>query len=76
MRRRQFIAWLGGVLGAGMSLAEPVMTDRRVRVLFAVSLVCLAMPAQAQIAPIDDPVKALVGRLDLEKYKAVIKGLT
>ena len=76
MRRRQFIAWLGDVLGAGMSLAEPVMTDRRVRVLFAVSLLCLAIPAQAQIAPIDDPVKALVGRLDLEKYKAVIKGLT
>ena len=24
----------------------------------------------------DDPVKALVGRLDLEKYKATIKGLT
>jgi hypothetical protein len=32
--------------------------------------------AQAQIAPPDDPMKVLVGRLDLEKYKATIKGLT
>jgi hypothetical protein len=31
--------------------------------------------AQAQIAAADDPIKALVGRLDLEKYKATIKGL-
>ena len=35
-----------------------------------------ATVAQAQTAPVDDPVKALVGRLDLEKYKTVIKGLT
>jgi Peptidase family M28 len=32
--------------------------------------------AQAQSAPIDAPRKVLVGRLDLEKYKAAIKGLT
>jgi len=51
------------------------MTDRRIRTLFAISLSCLALPAQAQIAPVDDPVKALVGRLDLEKYKAIIKDL-
>src|SRR5271165_2037692 len=31
--------------------------------------------AQPSIAA-DDPVKTLVGRLDLEKYKATIKGLT
>jgi Peptidase family M28 len=31
--------------------------------------------AQPSIAA-DDPIKALVGRLDLEKYKATIKGLT
>src|ERR1700694_3125757 len=31
---------------------------------------------QAQSEPIDDTVKALVERLDLEKYKATIKGLT
>jgi len=32
--------------------------------------------AQAQPAAGADPVKALVGRLDLEKYKATVKGLT
>ena len=32
--------------------------------------------ASAQAAPADDPVRTLVGRLDLEKYKATIKGLT
>src|SRR5437763_12505021 len=32
--------------------------------------------AAAQQAETDDPVKTLVGRLDLEKYKATIKGLT
>ncbi len=32
--------------------------------------------AAAQAAPADDPVHTLVGRLDLEKYKATIKGLT
>jgi hypothetical protein len=52
------------------------MIDRGVRTLFAISLLCTAIPAQAQTALIDDPVKALVGRLDLETYKAVIKGLT
>jgi Peptidase family M28 len=33
-------------------------------------------PAPAQGEPADDPVKTLVARLDLEKYKATIKGLT
>src|ERR1044071_1907490 len=32
--------------------------------------------AQPQVQPADDPVQALVSRLDLEKYKATIKGLT
>ena len=32
--------------------------------------------AAAQAAPADDPVRSLVGRLDLEKFKATIKGLT
>jgi len=36
-----------------------------------------AAPARpVQLSPPDDTVKALVGRLDLEKYKATIKGLT
>ena len=32
--------------------------------------------SQSAPPPVDDPVKNLVGRLDLEKYKATIKGLT
>jgi len=32
--------------------------------------------AAAQPAPADDPIRLLVGRLDLERYKATIKGLT
>src|SRR5215467_7751808 len=32
--------------------------------------------AQSQAPVPDDPIKTLVGRLDLEKYKATIKGLT
>ena len=43
---------------------------------FAISLMCSVIPVQAQTALVDDPVKALVGRLDLEKFKAVVKGLT
>jgi Peptidase family M28 len=35
-----------------------------------------AAPAQAQAAPVNDPIKTMVERLDLEKYKATIKGLT
>jgi hypothetical protein len=35
-----------------------------------------AGPAAQQPAPADDPVKTLVERLDLERYKATIKGLT
>src|SRR2546421_2084361 len=31
--------------------------------------------AQTPAAAVDDPVKTLVGRLDLEKYKATLKGL-
>ncbi len=55
---------------------RPTMINRRIRTLFALCLCCAAVPARAQSALIDDPIKALVGRLDLETYKAVIKGLT
>lgn len=33
-------------------------------------------PSQGQSSPTDDPVRVLVARLDLERYKATIKGLT
>src|SRR5262249_18959435 len=50
------------------------------RSMLAVSI-CAALlqaqsPSPAQPAAPDDPVKTLVGRLDLDKYKATIKGLT
>src|SRR5262245_47205252 len=35
-----------------------------------------APAAAPAAAPADDPVRTLVGRLDLEKYRATIKGLT
>jgi hypothetical protein len=35
-----------------------------------------AQTAAAATPPADDPIRTLVGRLDLEKYKATIKGLT
>jgi hypothetical protein len=34
------------------------------------------MRAQIALAPTDDPIQTMVGRLDLERYKATIKGLT
>jgi hypothetical protein len=45
----------------------------------AVALCAALVQAQAPAAPPaapDDPIKTIVGRLDLEKYKATIKGLT
>jgi hypothetical protein len=39
-------------------------------------IVVLCPPAFGQGTPTDDPVRVLVGRLDLERYKATIKGLT
>jgi hypothetical protein len=54
------------------------------RLFVSCSLVALAAtPLTAQVAAtptradsVDDPIRAMVGRLDLEKYKATIKGLT
>src|SRR3981189_1813255 len=36
----------------------------------------LCPPAFGQGVPADEPVRVLVGRLDLERYKATIRGLT
>jgi hypothetical protein len=54
------------------------------RLIASCSLVALtATPLTAQVAAtptrsdsVDDPIRTMVGRLDLEKYKATIKGLT
>ncbi|KAB7647715.1 M28 family metallopeptidase [Polymorphobacter fuscus] len=50
---------------------------RALRVLSALTALVLAAPVLAQpAAPTADPVRVLVKRLDLERYKATIKGLT
>src|SRR5882724_13721181 len=46
------------------------------RATVIVILVLLCAPASGQGVAADDPVRVLVGRLDLESYKATIKGLT
>src|SRR6476619_8599790 len=48
-----------------------------VLVLTATSVLSAQQPAPPQTAPApEDPIKTIVSRLDLEKYKATIKGLT
>jgi hypothetical protein len=51
-----------GLLGLAAVLAAPAPGHR--------------ITAQTPAVAMDDPIKILVGRLDLEKYKATIKGLT
>ena len=50
------------------------------RILVSVAVVAAAATIHAQQtpapAPPADPIRTLVGRLDLERYKATIKGLT
>jgi hypothetical protein len=60
MRRIAFYVVLGGLL-IGVAAAADAQRG--------------AEPAAAATEP-DDPVKTLVGRLELEKYKATVKGLT
>jgi hypothetical protein len=55
--------------------------DGFMRFTACAAVVCTALlraqtPAPPAAAPPDDPIKTIVGRLDLEKYKATIKGLT
>src|SRR4051812_22887972 len=46
-------------------------------VVCAASLIHAQQPAAPQAAPApDDPIKTIAARLDLDKYKATIKGLT
>ncbi len=53
----------------------------RIAIGIAVCVVVAGFPVRAQVtqapaAAVDDPVQTLVTRLDLERYKATIKGLT
>jgi hypothetical protein len=80
--RRQARARLDHLTPRRMSLSS-------FRLIASCSLVALAatalttIPLTAQVAAlppradsVDDPIRTMVGRLDLEKYKATIKGLT
>jgi hypothetical protein len=56
--------------------SEPAAYDCSVKSLFiAVLSVALSSAVLAQTGP-SDPIKIMVGRLELEKYKSTIKGLT
>src|SRR5689334_3453283 len=57
-----------------VSREGPMPFVQRSAAACAVLLVCT--PAVAQTPVIDPAIQTLVGRLDLEKYKATIKGLT
>ena len=52
------------------------MRAKSVVVMIALSVPAPAMAQQTEAAPASDPIAALVGRLDLARYKATIKGLT
>ena len=60
---------------SGLSARRPVLGMTIATSLCVVAAGFLIRPPAAQI-PADDPVQTLVGRLDLERYKATIKGLT
>src|SRR5258708_27559901 len=58
-----------------------VHSTMRIAIGIAVCVVVAGFPMRAQVtqapaAAVDDPVQTLVTRLDLERYKATIKGLT
>ena len=54
-------------------MSEPMHSKRLV---FVCAGLLLAAPAGAQDAAENDPIKTLVGRLDLQRYKTTIRGLT
>jgi len=57
--------WIVATCGLIIALGSPAFVQR-----------AGAPPSPAQGDPTDDFVRALVGRLDFERYKATIKGLT
>ena len=65
MRARVFMAAVGAVVSVTFA---PVAARQQAAPA--------AAPAQVTVPAPDDPIKTMVGRLDLEKYKATIKGLT
>src|SRR5919107_1020026 len=61
-----------------MSIGHILRFMKRILLGFAILTAAASLDAQQPTtpAPAADPIKTLVGRLDLEKYKATIKGLT
>ena len=49
---------------------------KRILMGMAIVMAAASLDAQQPAAPATDPIRTLVGRLDLEKYKATVKGLT
>jgi hypothetical protein len=49
---------------------------KRILMGLAIAATAVSVDAQQPAAPAPDPIRTLVSRLDLEKYKATIKGLT
>src|SRR6478735_4174911 len=59
--------------------SPPVYCRLMKRILASLAVVAAVTSTHAQQAPATpapDPIRTLVGRLDLERYKATIKGLT
>jgi hypothetical protein len=56
--------------------AEDLMRLHAYAFLFCVFITGLAATLIAQVEPGSDPIASMVGRLDLERYKATVKGLT
>jgi hypothetical protein len=59
-----------------MSLASRALAVASLLAVIAGPVLAQATPPAAGVDTANDPVRELVGRLDLEKYKATIKGLT
>jgi Peptidase family M28 len=82
MRRREFMAGLGSASAwpLGARAQQPTkpssLSSLALFTLATFGLPAFVGPAQPQGGPIDDPIRSLVQRLDLESYKTTIKGLT
>src|ERR1041384_12034 len=61
--------WVKSIAGRGFM-------QRLLVIMLTALAIPAALPAQADSTPGPDPIAQLVARLDLERYKATIKGLT
>src|SRR5439155_13368558 len=80
-RHKRLISFVPFVLFVVSSRCSTLSLEESMRrtghlIKICVFVAALITPALAQTAVSNDPIKTLVDRLDLEKYKATIKGLT